>query len=254
MTLEHGTTTTAQPEHWVRLAGEDGDGSIEGFELSCARRALTLLKGNLGRTGLLELLRDEIVRGDAFLHDHVTRSAGQQTTGTTVLHASGISAAQFTTWLARAFSREDVLLAGHPEHYSIHADAGIVNIVETLGDQVCSFYMHEWDESVVADEEAPPDAHGIVPSRRSRIVLGDGTVIGSISNSFHEAPEGFEARLSVSLPVTCSPAVVEQHLEHFAVEFRNWILAAAAEQHAPAGAASTAPPTTFRPGTPRSRA
>jgi hypothetical protein len=33
----------------------------------------------------------------------------------------------------------------------------------------------------------------------------------------------------VTLPATCAPEVVEQHLEHFAVEFRTWILRAAAE-------------------------
>ena len=42
-------TSTPAPEHWVRLAGEDRDGSIEAFELVSARRALNLLKGNLGR-------------------------------------------------------------------------------------------------------------------------------------------------------------------------------------------------------------
>jgi hypothetical protein len=33
----------------------------------------------------------------------------------------------------------------------------------------------------------------------------------------------------VTLPETAGPEVIEQHLEHFAVEYRNWILAAAAE-------------------------
>lgn len=55
----------------------------------------------------------------------------------------GRTAGQFGAWLARAFGREDVLLAGHPEHYSIHAAGGRVNIVETLGEHVCSFFMRE---------------------------------------------------------------------------------------------------------------
>jgi len=220
--------STSQP--WVRLAGEDRDGSIERFELLTARRALKLLKSSLGRIRLLELLDDEIAAGDAFLRGHVERSAGQETTGTTTLRAHGITAAQFTGWLSRAFSREDVLLAGHPEHYAIHPEAGgNVRIVETLGDQVCSFLLGEWDDSVISEHEPP--APGAVPEgRRSQLSLEDGTVVGVIANSFTEEPDGFTARLSVSLPTTCGTAVVEQHLEHFAVEFRNWILAAAAEQ------------------------
>jgi len=75
----------------------------------------------------------------------------------------------------------------------------------------------------VADEGA---AHG----RRSRLVLEDGTVVGSIANSFSEEEDGFSARLLVMLPVTCGPQVIEHHLQHFAVEFRNWILGAATEQ------------------------
>jgi hypothetical protein len=61
-------------------------------------------------------------------------------------------------------------------------------------------------------------------------VLEDGTVVGSISNSFSEEDNGFTARLSVTLPVTCGPQVIEHHLRHFAVEFRNWILGAAADR------------------------
>ena len=61
------------------------------------------------------------------------------------------------------------------------------------------------------------------------MLLADGTVIGSIANAFTEEPGGFTARLSVTLPATCAPDVVEQHLEHFAVEFRTRILTAAVE-------------------------
>jgi hypothetical protein len=153
---------------------------------------------------------------------------GQETTGTTTLVAHGITAAQFTGWLSQAFGREDVLLAGHPEHYSIHAAGGRVNIVETVGEHVCSFFMREWDESATPGAELPDDA--APRGRRSHLVLEDGTVVGSIANSFTDVEDGFTARLSVTLPVTCGPQVIEHHLQHFAVEFRNWILRAAAEQ------------------------
>lgn len=217
--------TTSDTASWVRLDGEDGDGPIDGFELTSARRALALLKRRLGRERLLELLQEEIAAGDAFLRDHLERSDGREATGTTVLRVHGISARAFGGWLGQAFAREDVMLAGHPEHYSIHAEPGSgPNIVETLGDQVCSFFMQEWDASVVAEPQ-PDDA----PTRRSRMLLADGTVIGSVANTFRDVDGGFTAHLSVTLPATCSPDVVDQHLAHFAVEFRTWILRAARE-------------------------
>nr|WP_296773514.1 hypothetical protein [Rhodococcus sp. (in: high G+C Gram-positive bacteria)] len=130
------------------------------------------------------------------------------------------------------FGREDVLLAGHPEHYSIHAGPEGVNIVETLGDYVCSFYMHPWDDAATPDVDLPTD--GAAPrGRRSRMALEDGTVIGTISNEYADVPGGFEVSLSVTLPKSCGRDVIEHHLEHFAVEFRNWILTAAAEHVVP---------------------
>jgi hypothetical protein len=71
---------------------------------------------------------------------------------------------------------------------------------------------------------------GAAPTSCSRTEPSSG-----VANAFVEEADGLIARLSVTLPSTCGPEVVEQHLEHFAVEFRNWILAAAAEGTPPAG-------------------
>ncbi len=222
---------TATPT--VRLAGEDTDSTIDGFELFSARRALELLKRTLGRERLLELLAEEIAAGEAFLRGHLELSAGQEATGMTTLRARGITAGQFGRWLGAAFAREDIMLAGHPEHWSIHSEPGRnVNIVETLDKYVCSFFMRPWDDSVTSDQASPPV--GARPTgRRSQMLLADGTVVGSIATAFDDEPEGFTARLSVTLPATCAPDVIEQHLEHFAVEFRTWILRAAHETRDP---------------------
>lgn len=213
----------------VRLDAQDTDATIDGYELFSARRALELLKRKLGRQRLLKLLADEIAAGDAFLRGHLERSSGEEASGTTTLRARGITAAQFGAWLGAAFAREDVMLAGHPEHYAIHTEPGqLVNIVETLDDQVCSFFMRPWDDSVIVDQELPPAASRPA-GRRSHMLLADGTVVGSIANAFEDEADGFTARLSVTFPASCAPQVIEQHLEHFAVEFRTWILRAASE-------------------------
>lgn len=220
-------TLHATPQPSVRLIGDETDSTIDGYELFGARRALALLKEKLGRERLLELLADEIAEGDAFLREHLKRSNGDGATGTTSLRAHGLTAGQFTSWLASAFAREDVMLAGNPEHYSIHAEPGAnVNIVETLDDKVCSFYMRPYDASVIVDQGLPAEKPA---GRRSHMLLADGTVVGSIANAFDDETDGFTARLSVTLPATCAPKVIEQHLEHFAVEFRAWILRAARE-------------------------
>ncbi len=234
MTVTDDASTTPPPRSWVRLAGEDGDRSIEQFELAAAHRALTLMKAKLGRERLLDLVSEEVAAGTAYLREHIRRSSGEEISGATTLRAQGISTSQFTRWLGQAFGREDVMIAGHPEHYSIHAGGGRVNIVETLGDHVCSFFMKEWDDAADPGTDAPPADDGADHRRRSRMVLEDGTVIGSITNVFHDEPNGFRVHLGVSLPASCGTDVVEHHLQHFAVEFHNWILRAATELPGPA--------------------
>lgn len=230
MQTDDMTKVSTTTDRWVRLAGDGADNAIDGFELFSARRALKLLKEKLGRQSILHLLSEEITAGNAFLRDHIKRSEGMQATGTTVLDAHGTTAAAFVGWLGRAFAREEVMLAGHPEHYSIHAEPGRgPNIVETLGEYVCSFFMREWNDNPLTEQNRP-DVDAKANARHSQILLEDGTVVGSISTAFEEAPGGFTATLSVTLPVTCAPDVIQQHLEHFAVEFRTWILRSIAEQ------------------------
>jgi hypothetical protein len=101
--------------------------------------------------------------------------------------------------------------------------------VETLDRYVCSFFMRPWDDSMIVDQELPATTDQKPVGRCSHMLLPDGTVIGSIANAFDDEEDGFTARLSVTLPVTCAPEVIEQHLEHFAVEFRTWILRAGTE-------------------------
>lgn len=229
------TDTTQAPAHWVRPEGQDDDATIDGYELFCARRALALLKGRLGREKLLELLAQDIQARADHLREQVRLSAGHELSGTTTLRGTGISAAAFGAWLAQAFARQDVLLAAHPEHYSIHHAPGHdVNIVETLGEHVCSFYMRLWDATTPAPPTPGSSADAVDATqpgdgaRRSHIVLADGTVVGSVATAFQDTDDGLLARLSVTLPATCQ-APVDQHLEHFAVEFRTWILQAARE-------------------------
>lgn len=210
----------------VRISGETDDRNIDRYELISARRALRLLKGNLGYDQLHALVSEQIAEGNALFRDHVERSAGEQVTGMTTIEADGLTAADFSAWMIRAFARRDVLIAAQPEHYLMDmADPHGPHVVETLGDHVVGFYMGGWNEGEIdVDESESAD------KRYSLLKLDDdGTVFGSVSTSFFGAPSGMVAELSVTLPATSAPDAVEQHLEHSSVEFRSWMLHAAAE-------------------------
>lgn len=219
-------TSDTNMEASVRISGETDDRNIDRYELLSARRALRLLKGNLGRERLHALVSEQIKEGNAIYRDHVKRSGGQKTTGAITIEATGLTAADFSAWMIRAFARQDVVIDAQPEHYLMDVtDPRGPHIVERLGEHVVGFYMGGWDESEVAIDDTDS-----TDKRHSLLTLdNDGTVFGSVSTSFIETEHGMSAELSVTLPATSAPGTIEQHLQHFSVEFRSWMLMAAAE-------------------------
>jgi hypothetical protein len=207
----------------IRIAGEPDHTSIDRYELEAARRALRLLKHSLGSDRLYTIARRQAAEGNAFYREHVKRSNGEQATGTVVLEADGLTVPVFGEWMSRLFARHHALIDAHPEHYVIDSgDARGPHIVEMMGDHVVGFHMGVWDEN--------SDGAGL---RRSQMALDDdGTVFGAVAVAFRPAPNGMFAELSVTLPATCASRAVEQHLHHFAVEFRNWMALAATETRA----------------------
>ncbi|MGW2282901.1 hypothetical protein [Streptomyces sp. NPDC001770] len=215
------------------VSGPTGGGSIDDFELFYARRAVNRFRARLGRQGLLDLLSEDIDRGNALLREHARASEGAFTGGTTVLAARGSTAGAFVDWMDTAFADENVLLEAQPEHYVMVGQAdGSVHVVENVGPHVCSFYLGSWSAEAMAwasdADERQPEAE-FPYKKATNLFLSDGTVVGRVLIQFGDTDDGFTARLTVYLPTTCPEDVLEHHLRHFAVEFRNyWIVAAAA--------------------------
>ncbi|MFJ6465562.1 hypothetical protein ACIQM0_31825 [Streptomyces sp. NPDC091387] len=214
-------------------SGPTGGGSIDDLELFYSRRALDRFRKRLGRQGLLDLLAADIEEGNAFLRDSALASAGAFDAGTTVLATKGLTSADFLSWMEKAFAGdESALLAAHPEHYVMAPGAdGAFNVVENIGPHVCSFFMGGWGTDAMAwaadAEELLPEAE-FPHKMSSNLFLADGTIVGRALTQFGDTADGFTASLTVYVPTTCPPDVLEHHLRHYAVEFRNWILVAAA--------------------------
>ncbi|MDL4818571.1 hypothetical protein [Actinomadura opuntiae] len=226
------TDNQTRPPVTVTLESGPADGSIDDFELFYARRALDRLRTRLGRQGLLELLAADIEEGNAFLRECARTSDGRFKGGTTVLTTTGLTSGAFLAWMDRAFvGDERALLAAHPEHYVMGPDDIGARVVENIGPHVCSFYMGGWGSNAVA---WAADADELLPKSEfphkmsSNLFLADGTVVGRALIQFGDTADGFTANLSVYFPVTCPDEVLDHHLRHYAVEFRNWITAAAA--------------------------
>ncbi|MGW1775562.1 hypothetical protein [Streptomyces sp. NPDC002104] len=212
--------------------GPAGAGSIDDFELFYARRAVDRFRTLLGRQGLLDLLAADIEAGNAFLRESALASGGEFTGGTTVLAAKGLTSGEFLAWMDKAFAGDEhALLAAHPEHYLMGTDSIGARVVENIGPHVADFYMGGWGTDALA---WAADAEELLPESEfprkmsSNLFLADGTVVGRALIQFGDTADGFTAHLTVYFPVTCPDEVLDHHLRHYAVEFRNWIVAAAA--------------------------
>lgn len=215
-------------------SGPVGAGSIDDFELFYARRALDRFRTKLGRQGLLDLLAEDIKEGNAFLRESARTSNGNFKAGTTVLATQGLSSGAFLAWMDKAFAGDErALLAAHPEHYVMGTDEIGARVVENIGPHVSDFYMGGWGTAELAWAE---DAEELLPESEyprkmsSNLFLADGTVVGRALIQFGDTADGFTANLTVYFPTTCPDDVLDHHLRHYAVEFRNWIVAAAASR------------------------
>lgn len=214
-------------------SGPTGGGSIDDFELFYARRAMDRFRARLGRQGLLDLLAADIEEGNAFLRECARASDGEFHAGTTVLQARGLTSGEFLAWMDAAFTSDDSrpLLAAHPEHYVMGTDETGARVVENIGPHVCSFYMGGWGTAAMAWADDAPE---LLPESEfprkmsSNLFLEDGTVVGRALIQFGDTVDGFTANLTVYFPTACPQEVLEHHMRHYAVEFRNWIVAAAA--------------------------
>lgn len=223
---------TSLPVTVTLASGPTGAGTIDDFELFYARRGLDRFRARLGRQGLLDLLAGDIEEGNAFLRDSAIASEGTFKGGTTVLQTRGLTSGEFLPWMEKAFAGDEKpLLAAHPEHYVMAPGADGFNVVENIGPHVCSFFMGGWGTDAMA---WAADADELLPESEfphkmsSNLFLADGTVVGRALTQFGDTADGFAAHLTVYVPTACPQDVLEHHLRHYAVEFRNWITAAAA--------------------------
>ncbi|MER5866172.1 hypothetical protein [Kitasatospora sp. NPDC002040] len=225
-------TQTPPPVTVTLAAGPTGTGSIDDFELFYARRALGRFRTLLGRQGLLDLLAADIEQGNAVLRESARTSDGAFKAGTTVLETKGLASGEFLAWMDQAFAGDErALLAAHPEHYVMGTDEIGARVVENIGPHVADFYMGGWGTDALAwaedADELRPEAE-FPRKMSSNLFLADGTVVGRALIQFGDTADGFTADLTVYFPRTCPDEVLEHHLRHYAVEFRNWIVAAAA--------------------------
>lgn len=200
---------------------------IRNLELDRARHALAYLKRKLGNESMRALLDDDLQAMTATVRGWVEASHGAWQSASLQLAVPGPSARAFQDWYASAMAnaREAELRAGHPEHFVSHPAPGLVEVVENVGETALPwriFYRALPEDFAFPMEWDPAYAlhYGM------ELVDADGLRVGFSMRQSHDEADGLRLQFTTFLPQAAPAELVRRHLNHFAIEFRNWTRAA----------------------------
>lgn len=138
------------------------------------------------------------------------------------------SAEHFAKWFddRNNYNDERAMIEACPDHYVItRYEAGRQYVLETTGGSPLpgGFLVDYKDTSALVTEPDPSFPFQVAGVAR----LDDGLAIGGVRHQFRQENDGFRARLTVEFPRKVPQKMISEHCWHLAVEFSNWIEAAA---------------------------
>ncbi len=206
-----------------RLAQDD----IRDLELERARHALTYLKQKLGNDRMRQLIDDDLRAMMAKVRGWVEMSAGAWQSGTVTLAVPGPSASAFQDWYVANVTgkREAELRAGHPEHFISHPLSDTVEVVENIGETELPWRV--FYRTLPEDFRFPMPWDPAYSGHYGMEILDcDGLRVGYSMRQSRDEADGLHLSFTTHLPNAAPADLVRRHLNHFAIEFRNWTRAA----------------------------
>ncbi len=201
------------------------DVAIRDIELTRARRALAYLKAKIGNAAMRDLLKDDLVHTQARNRQWVEASGGRWKSGTLELVVPGPAAAVFHGYFMTMMKedRQPELRAGHPEHFMNVPLGPHAEVIENVGQDDLPWFIRLDFTSPDTEFSAPWDPAYPAEHRLGAFINdADGLRIGSAIHEMRDAEDGLHIKLTIILPDAAPNAMIDGHLQHFAVEFRNW--------------------------------
>ena len=200
---------------------------VRDAELDRARHALAYLKGKLGNDMMRHLLDDDLQAMATQVRSWVEASRGVWQSGSIRLVVPGPSAQAFQDWYVAAMvgGWEADLRAGHPEHFVNHPLPSLVEVVENIGETELPWRVFY---RALPGDFAFPMAWDATYALHygMEIVDADGLRVGFSMRQSRDEEDGLHLQFTTFLPKAAPPELVRRHLNHFAIEFRNWTRAA----------------------------
>ncbi|WP_280344157.1 hypothetical protein [Nocardia abscessus] len=196
--------------------------------LDAQRSALSSMKTRLGHAGVYAVLERDLAISERMTRTGVALSRGRTKHAVTRLEVPGYSAERFAAWFTdlTATNAETDMVDACPDHYLLRAlPDGRQEVVETTGGSpLATRFLIDYDRTealtIPVDPRYPQQIAG-------QALLDDDLVIGGVRHQFHDRHGTMEALLTVQFPASLPARFIHQHRWHLAVEFSNWIIAAA---------------------------
>ncbi|MCB0911001.1 MAG: hypothetical protein KDB60_05215 [Propionibacteriaceae bacterium] len=215
------------------------DTGIDEWELAASRRILANLRTLLDGQQMLDLIKDQVDESDRQLKEYIEQSHGEFTGTQVILQVSGIHVQQFMptvqAMMGGAASPDPAVrgaaltmaFAAHPEHYAM-APGGRPGVIETMGGLPTRSFP-----AFVQPDQVPDFVSDLIDSSYDLSTVGaadlaDGTMFSYVLQEYRDTADGMQVSLRIWYPAACPPAYVEEHAQHYAVEFRNGARLAAA--------------------------
>ena len=216
---------------------------VDLLELKASRRALLNLRTLLHGEPMRKLIGEQMEAADKRWKELLAASKGAWREVRLDMGVEGFSATQMVQTLAALQSQAaggngkdeftiKFMYPMHPEHYTT-PDNEVGGIIETLGAMPTRLILapRQLDEmpdfvQKVADESYPL-------KQVAEGQLDDGTTVGYLFHQYKDTPTGCDLIFRGFGPAAAPDFFIEEHEEHFAVEFRNFIrnLAASASRN-----------------------
>lgn len=202
------------------------DQLIDQWELKAANRALANLRELLYGQPMLDLIGPQVAESERRAKQYADQSNGEFRGTQVNVQVQGLSSAElFSTLRASAAANNgtpeqvkktalEMIFPMQPEHYALAG--GVIEPMGGLPTLTKPVPMPDAPQFVkdLLDKSYPIRVTGQGP-------LPDGTPFTYMLQQFRDTPAGMEAELHIWYPAACPPEYLEEHAEHYAVEFRN---------------------------------
>jgi hypothetical protein len=236
MTTNDQQTAMAATEIEIQFQtalGPANEATVDAWELKAARRALMNLKMLLDGQPMLDLLKEEVEEADRQAKEILAASHGEFRECRVDVTVEGLSLdgyfrgmaaymATITSGKAATSAEHSFSYAAHPEHYAKLPGIGLIETIGGRPTRMTGEMTTDLPDFVTATLDPAYINRG-----GTRVELADGTVWAWVLHQFRNTEHGCEMILRVWWPATAPEIYFEEHAQHFAVEFRNFIHMAA---------------------------